>query len=343
MRAFCILVAIPLLACSGGGTAPDGGGAEGGLDVNVPDGCRCLDAGPPPTITVLNANGTALASFHFDDTGDTAPFAVVSGNQTNLSGAIAIGADVQRNVYVATQLAILVFPPGASGNVAPARTIAGPSALATTDVFAGLAVAPDGTIYAASELSSGTSRNPKINVFAPNANGNVAPTRVVTGASTTMNAVLSMAMSTTQVAVADATQNILSFDPQATGDVAPLRTLKSGAGLAVGIALDSTDDLYVASWNFSTSAMMHWPAGAQGTAAATATISGATTKITAIGGVAVDWGGSTYVTNADPAGAAILVFAPGATGDVAPIREISGAATTLSGDASQAPMPIITY
>lgn len=347
MRAFCTFLATAALtACSGGGDTNDGG--TDASDAFVVDeltvlDCACPDVAPPKTITVLNAKGTAVASFFADQPGNSAPYAVVTGNLTNLSGAIAVAADGQHNLYVATQLALLVFPQGSNGNVAPARTIAGTSALANTDVFAGIAVAPDGTIYAAAELSGGTTRSPKIEVFAPNANGNVAPVRTITGATTTMSAVLSVALSSTQIAVADASQSALFFDTQASGDVAPQRSLKTGAGLAVQIGLGATGDLFAANWNFSTSSAVHWAASAQGTDAPLGTIAGASTKITAIGGIAVDADGNIYVANADPTGAAILGFAPNSSGDVAPTLEIKGASTTLSGDASQGPMPLIVH
>ena len=45
-----------------------------------------------------------------------------------------------------------------SNDVAPLFTIAGPNALASTEQFAGIAVGADGSIYAASELTSGTAR-----------------------------------------------------------------------------------------------------------------------------------------------------------------------------------------
>ncbi len=348
MRAlYTFFAAAALAGCSGGGDTNDGGASDAsdaGSDIQVAD-CACgPDVGPgPKTITVVNAQGTALTSFFSYDQGNSAPFSVITGNQTNLSGAIAVGVDGQRNLYVATQLAILVFADASNGNVAPMRTIAGTNALASTDVFAGITVAPDGTIYAASEASSGTTRNPKIDVFAPNANGNVAPTRTIGGASSTLTAVLSMTLSSTQIAIADANQNAVFFDAQASGDVAPQRSLKTGAGLAVEIALGATSDVWIADWNFSASSAVHWAASAAGTDAPIGTIAGASTKITAIGGIAVDRDGDVWVTNADPSGAAVLEFAPSSTGDVPPILEISGASTTLSGDASQGPMPLVVY
>jgi hypothetical protein len=330
-----------LAACGSGG----GGGLDGGSDA-ADDGCVCADAPPPPTaahIAVLDNGGASIVTFPIDASGDVAPATTLAGSQTNLSGALALAADTQGNLYVATQLAILVFAPGATGNVAPARTIAGPNALAATDYFAGVAVGADGTIYAASELTSGTNRAPKLLAFAPGANGNVAPTRTITGASTTMQATLAMAVRSNEIAEADATGNVSFFSTTGNGNVAPQRSLKSGQGIVEGLAYGAGGQLYLALYGFGASSAAQYAAGAQNTDAPIATLTGATTGITSIGGIAVDPAGVVYVANADAAGASIRVFAAGATGDVAPLRTVSGASTTLVGDASQYPMPIVVY
>lgn len=329
-----------LVACGDGGTQADGG-PEAGDDAG--DAAADADAGPKATtISVLNANGTSIVSFPIGASGDVAPATNVSGNLTGLQGAGGLAVDAQHALYVTTPLAIFVFPSGATGNVAPARTIAGPAALPSTDSFASIAVAPDGTIYAASQ-ASGAPQNPKILVFAPNGNGNVAPVRTITGATTTMQAVLSVSYFFTGIAVADATQHVLFFSTNADGDVAPKRTLNDGAGVVTGSWFNDVGALYLARYELSTSTVLAYIAGAQANATPLLAIAGASTKVTAAGGVASDDKSNVYVTNADPAGAAVVVFDPAATGDVAPIRTISGPTTTLAGDASQFPMPIVVW
>lgn len=345
MRAFYTFMGALLLACGGGGdTTPDGGADAGDAGEG---GCqKCVDAPSPGpgTVTVLNAGGTALVSFPADASGDVAPSATISGSQTNLDQASAVAADATGNLYVATSLAILVFPPQATGNVAPARTIAGPTALPTTDDFVSVAVAADGTIYATSEASSGGPvRNPKILVFAPGTNGNVAPTQTIGGPTTSMQSALASALSSTQIVEADATQQLLFFDRTATGDTPPAGTIGTGAGVAAGVAFASTGDILFAQYNFSTSSLLVWAPNGPPTAQPKATVTGTSTKLTAIGGVAAAPDGTIFVSNADPTGPAILVFAGNANGDVAPLRAVSGGATTLSGDASQGPMPLVVY
>jgi hypothetical protein len=291
---------------------------------------------------VLNASGTSIVSFPIDASGDVAPSSTIGGNLTNLSSAGGLAIDSTHAFYVATPLAILVFAPGATGNVAPARTIAGPSALPSTDSFASVAVAPDGTIFAASQATSNP-QNPKILVFAPGANGNVAPIRTITGPTTTMQAVLSVSYFFTGIGVADATQKVLFFSTNADGDVAPKRTLNGGAGIVTGSTFDRIGSLFLSRYEFSSSTVLAYVAGAQMNATPLLAITGPTTKLTAADGVAVDESNNVFVTNADPSGASVLVFDSLATGDVAPIRTISGSTTTLAGDASQFPMPIVVW
>jgi len=341
LRLVAVCTLFALAACGDGGTQADGG-PEAGDDSGDP-GQPDVGSGPKATtMTVLNASGTSLVSFPIGASGDVAPSVTISGNLTGLQSAGGLAIDSQHALYVATPLAILVFAPGASGNVAPARTIAGPSALPTTDSFASLAVSPDGTIYAASQ-ASGSPQNPKILVFAQGANGNVAPVRTITGPSTMMQAVLSVSYFFTGIAVADATQHVYFFSTNADGDVAPKRTLNDGAGIVTGSSFNGVGALYLSRYEFTSSTVLAYIAGAMANATPLLALAGPTTKLTAADGVATDEASNVFVTNADPSGAAILVFDEAATGDVAPIRTISGASTTLAGDASQFPMPIVVW
>ena len=331
---------LSLVACGGGGTQADGGpDASDGAPSDAIDS----DGGPKATtITVLNASGTSIVSFPLGASGDVAPSSTIGGASTGLQSAGGLAIDAQHALYVTTPLAILVFAPGANGNVAPARTIAGPTALPSTDAFASIAVAPDGTIFAASQASS-SPQNPKILVFAPGANGDVAPIRTLTGPTTTMQAVLSVSYFFTGIAVVDASQHVLFFSTSADGDVAPKRTLNDGAGIVTGSWFDDVGALYLARYEFSTSTVLAYIAGAQANATPLLALNGPATTITAAGGVATDDKDNVYVTNADPAGASVAVFAPTATGNVAPVRTLKGPTTTLAGDASQFPMPIVVW
>ncbi len=342
MRAVCIYFMAVFAACGGGGSsgpdasAPDAMTADASFDV--------ADVAPvfPNAITIVNASGTSIVTFAGNAAGDAAPIATVSGDQTNLNSTSALAIDSSNAFYVATPSAILVFATGANGNVAPTRTIAGSSALASTDVFVSLAVLSDGTLIAASELATGASRNPKVLVFPPNANGNVAPSQTITGIATEMQNVLSVSVFFTEIAVADSAGPILFFRPSDNGNVAPVRVLNDPPpGTVEASAFDAVSALYLARYDSQSSSIISFIAGAKGNPTPLSTLVGAATNLTAPAGVAIDASYNVYVANADPAGASILVFDAYSNGNAAPARTIAGPSTTLTGDLSQFPMPIV--
>lgn len=348
MRAFCIYFAAVFSACGGGSSATP----DASLNDASEDACSACDAaddaGPPPAnaITIVNAGGDAILTFAGDASGDVAPVATLAGDQTGLASACALALDGADDLYVATPSAILVFAPNASGNVAPTRTIAGPAALAQGDQFVALAVLADGTLVAASQAPSGqdagTNRNPKVMVFPPNANGDVAPSQTINGASTNLQNVSAVSVFFTEISVADTSQQIFFFRPSDDGNVAPVRTLDDPPpGVVEASAFDAVSALFLARYDAEASSIISFIAGAHGNPTPLSTLVGAATGLTAPAGVAVDSAERVYVANADPAGASILIFAPNANGNVAPERTIAGPTTTLTG--SQFPMPIVVH
>ena len=115
-----------------------------------------------------------------------APIATISGATSGLGTPTGLALDGSLNIYVADQAstvcqpalahcaAILIFPPGANGNVAP-KSIAGSNTLlfAPTDVK----VDKSGNIYVADSTAAGAS---VIYIYANGATGNVAPTATFT-------------------------------------------------------------------------------------------------------------------------------------------------------------------
>ncbi|GAC1615492.1 MAG: hypothetical protein NVS4B5_05290 [Vulcanimicrobiaceae bacterium] len=87
--------------------------------------------------------------------------------------------------YVVDGTSIKAFPARGRGDIAPTRTIAG-SNTGLTDVAA-LAVDTQGQVYVANRGADPTTSS--IRVFAHNADGNVAPVRVIAGPSTTLYSV----------------------------------------------------------------------------------------------------------------------------------------------------------
>lgn len=167
---------------------------------------------------------------------------VIAGDATGILNPTQIAVDSANNVYVAStgiQAAgsIQVFGPTASGNVAPIRTIAGDATTiyntrgiavdATGDIFVStITLAPQNGPYL-----GGT---PSIVEFAPTANGNVAPTRIISGAAAGLETVGNLRLDSSGNIYALGGPGVLKFAPGATGNVAPESTVTSTAALGEG-------------------------------------------------------------------------------------------------------------
>lgn len=179
-------------------------------------------------------------------------------------------------------------------------------------------------------------------IFAPTAQGDVAPVRTVGGALTQLQNVTSFALDGTrsELYIGDFNgQAIRVFDVRATGNRAPTRTITSNnMGQPREIALDLVHDelLGIAQLAF----VCTWPRGANGLTPATRCINwgglpGSVTLIDNPSGlvylpvpdqVAI---GDFQQTGSDPAIAEVLFYPRTAAGNVAPTRALRGAATQL--------------
>jgi len=227
---------------------------------------------------------------------------------------------------------VVVYAPGATGNVAPTITIAGGSTGLNQPQGIGRDAA--GNLYVANSGSNA------ITVFAAGASGNATPSRIIAGSNTLLSGLqgLAVAANGTVYAASQTDHRMLVFAPGADGDVAPVRTIAGGStGLnrPMGVALDGLGRLHVvnlASYNFTTThSVTVYAAGASGNAAPVATISGANTTLYNPLGIALDAAGNIYVssfgnTDAGPSNSAtrITVYAAGSNGNVAPSRTIAG-------------------
>ncbi|MEO6991420.1 MAG: hypothetical protein ABI202_07865 [Candidatus Baltobacteraceae bacterium] len=121
--------------------------------------------------------------FPLDAREDVQPERVLTGPQTLLSSPGDFAWDAQGNLYVidagffssSRQLVpqrVLVFAPGASGNVAPIRVIAG-SKTGFNGFGSGIAVDHSGDVFVAQSVDC------SVPIFAPGARGNVAPIAVL--------------------------------------------------------------------------------------------------------------------------------------------------------------------
>jgi len=169
-----------------------------------------------------------------------------------------------------------------------------------------------------------------IALFAPSADGNVAPVGSIAGSYTELNYPDSVVVGGGAVyAVNESHAGSVTSYPEATvGNITPTNVISGSATMfnsPIGSALDSSGYLYVAN-SFSNAITVFAP-GATGNATPVRVIAGANTLLDGPSYLAVDASGDIYVVNAYDA--TILTFGPDANGNVAPVRTLSGSSTGL--------------
>jgi hypothetical protein len=252
----------------------------------------------------------------------------------------ALAVDTAGNLYVSASVVtappvlyeILVYAPTATGSATPARTITSAS---LTAPITSIAVDATGAVYALTGNS--------ISVFAPGATGNATPTRLIAGSNTQLGTPSGIAVDSTQnVYVANkiytATTDggdILVFSSTATGNAAPSGILggdKTSIGIPLGVAVDSADNLYVASFNdpSNSSMVLEFAPGATGNATPTRTLTSVASNTLA--GLATDALDNLYVFTQAPTTnqLAIDVFTPDETGSASPVESITATSWTAS-------------
>lgn len=220
---------------------------------------------PYTASSVLLLTQSAINTYPLSGDGTATTINVTpSSTLTAPSGTVftAMAQDSADNLYVGAyqpanpfSLEILVYASGASGAATPTRTITGSATLLSTqglnnlpqDQLYGilaLAVDSNGEIYA--------SFGPSILVFASGANGNVAPTRVLSGAATGITYATTLALDsannllTTNVDLGLTIGEVLDFSASANGNVAPTRTYDTvEMSFPWGLDLDSNNNVFV--------------------------------------------------------------------------------------------------
>jgi hypothetical protein len=324
-------LALLVLTSSCGGSGNMGGGTGGG------------PVGPSLYVTQVLALAPSVSSimqFSTDSNGSVSPSSTVKG-PTGVSFE-GLAVDATGNLYVGGvlpgtnpafqgQLEILVYAPGSNGMANPARTITGNSTGLegfTQNSISGLAVDSSGNIYVSSGLIKGGVINNGISVFAPTANGDAAPTNVITLTDTGTFTMGQIAVDSVGNIYVVASQSltpgaILIFAANSTGTLPPTSTITGPETMLVGIegvAVDSQGNVYVSNVDGAgVFSIFEFSAGSTGNVAPMRTISGSTTTMNAIGNLTVDSAGNIYVLN----DINILKFSPTATGNVAPTATIS--------------------
>jgi hypothetical protein len=308
-------------------------------------------------IYVTNPEAGTITVYLASDNGNVAPLYEIDGANTGLCAPWGVAVDKKRNIYAANnndgyqcQPTVTVYPAGSNGNVAPSRTIAGTNTQLRSPT--GIAATLTGMLYVADAPANASYY--AVRVFAPNANGNAIPIRVITGAKTTLSSPVAVALYQKDLFVVN--QGNVNYDPAllgfkmgAKGNKPPATDVTGGNafsspaysdGAAVSSAASNqgmayvTDHYYfIDQWGcpaYTTAgggAILGFPSDATGNVAPTVNISGDSTELLSPCSDAVDAEGRIYVT--DSALDAIFVFAATANGNVAPIQVIRGSNTEL--------------
>lgn len=145
-----------------------------------------VDAERKIYVTSIDGIGGIVWVFAAGSNGNVAPIQTITGAKTQLNSPSGIAVDPRGFIYIVNAnktfqgpSTVTVYAPGANGNVAPLRTIAGSNTGLVYSV--GIALDADLNIYVSSYVS------PEIAVFAAGANGNVAPIRTIHGHNTTLS------------------------------------------------------------------------------------------------------------------------------------------------------------
>ena len=193
------------------------------------------------TSIVVSENGAgsgAISTFNLG--GGSTPVRRITGSLTGLASPEQIAADRSGNLYVANSSgSITVYPPTATGNVAPLRTIAGAATGLGGGVF-GIAVDAAGHVYASNHY-----RN-SVTEYAPGANGNVAPIATLAGPASGVVQPTGVALDPAGHLWVDNAGGISEYPAGANGNVAPIAAL-SGPQVSSSsvIAFDPAGNLFV--------------------------------------------------------------------------------------------------
>lgn len=295
-----------------------------------------------------------------DADGDAAPTRTILGSETALNRPSGIAVDPRGTVYVSntSDIPVLAFGAGASGNVAPIRRIGeremtmwisarGTSPRPEVEMKrpAGVAFDSRGRLYVTSSESLFDTAGAVL-VYDSAAGKPGPPLRFIAGNATELGGVSGIAIGADGMMYVANREgpprhhgrprgSVTVYAANASGDAAPIRTIVGDAtGLAdpTALALDARGNLYVAN---RATVTIYGP-GAAGNVAPVRTLAGPSTGLFSLTGIAVDRRGYVYVANDTVTkdglrgAGTVTVYAPGASGDARPVRTIRGRATRLS-------------
>lgn len=239
------------------------------------------------------------------------PISSLSGSYAG-TDPVGIAIDASGGRWIKSNDQVRYFP---RGTTTATRTISGANALIG---FTGaLAVDTHGALYVPS--------NNAIKVFAPGANGNVAPFRTITGPNTGLSSVSGVDVDAEGfIYVTDTDADSLSvFAPSATGDAHPVSRIAGGRSQVINpvdVRRSGSTVWVVSPGNQS---LLGFAVGADGNVAPRRVIGGYLTRLGTPQAVEVDNGGNIYVANGGWTDDQLLLFGPQANGNIAPARVVT--------------------
>jgi DNA-binding beta-propeller fold protein YncE len=284
----CLLLMAPMAACSHG--------QQSGSDQHL------YAAVPEPGLIVI---------YPVTASGADRPLATIKENPPDKP--IDVSVDAIGEVFVANENGNLRVYGGRNFHYVLIHTIEGPHTRVQhpTAIVANL----DGTYYIAD--AGDAVDKPRVEWFAAEQNGNIFPNRVISGPHTGITSPRGLALDGSgRLYVADqATNRVLVFDPDATGDAAPLAVL-TGLHSPDHLFVDQLLNIYVSNRGddtikvFITTGPQNW--------SPSATITSADMREPS--GVAADQTGRIAVATTG----GILFFAANSNGQVEPVSNLRG-------------------